>query len=139
LCQCHQCPCNYVTRRQQLQNPKSIDGCLIKVIFSGKKIMSRNNTRIFMFYICTTVLYEYMNSFRNDVYDLLVNKHVRIKIYQEFYHGIIYITNEGRHVRILNIKLYIYIKFHAIWIGEPELVVVQGRQRFLIINLVIDY
>ena len=53
-----------------------------------------------MFYICTTVLYEYMNSLRNDVYDLLVNKHVRIKIYQEIYHGIIYIDNEGHHARI---------------------------------------
>ena len=47
-----------------------------------------------MFYIWTTVLYEYMNSLRNDVYDLLVNKHVRIKIYRVFYHGIIYIDNE---------------------------------------------
>jgi len=65
-----------------------------------------------MFYICTKVLYEYMNSFRNDVInDLFVNRHVRIKIYQEFYHSIIYITNEGRHVRILNIKLYIYIVY----------------------------
>jgi hypothetical protein len=26
---------------------------------------------------------------------------VRIKIYREFYHGIIYITNEGRHVERL--------------------------------------
>ena len=59
-----------------------------------------SKTRIFMFYICTTVLYEYMNSLGNDVYDLLVNKHVRIKIYQEIYHGIIYIDNEGRHARI---------------------------------------
>ena len=60
------------------------------------------------------VLYEYIISFRNDIYDLIVNRHVRIKIYQEFYHDIIYITNEGRHVRILNIKLYISIKFHVI-------------------------
>ena len=27
--------------------------------------------------------------------------HVRIKIYREFYHGIIYIANEGHHVKIL--------------------------------------
>ena len=59
-------------------------------MFFGKKIMSRNNLRIFMF-VCTTVLYEYMNSFRNDVYDLFINTHVQIKINQEFYHGIIYI------------------------------------------------
>lgn len=55
--------------------------------------MSRNNSKIFMV-AYTTVLYEYMNSLRNDVYDLLVNKHVRIKIYRVFYHGIIYIDNE---------------------------------------------
>jgi hypothetical protein len=31
---------------------------------------------------------------------LFVNTHVRIKIYREFYHGIIHIANEGRYVRI---------------------------------------
>jgi len=41
-----------------------------------------------------------MNSPRNDVYNFTVNTHVRIKIYREFYHCIIYIANEGRHVRI---------------------------------------
>jgi hypothetical protein len=41
-----------------------------------------------------------MNLLRNDVYNLFVNMHVRIKIYWVFYHGIIYIVNEGRHVRI---------------------------------------
>jgi hypothetical protein len=41
-----------------------------------------------------------MNSLRNDVYDLFLNTHVRIKIYQGFYNGIIYIVNIGRHVRI---------------------------------------
>ena len=61
--------------------------------------MSRNNSRIFMF-VCTTVKYESMNLLRNDVYNLFVNTHVQIKIYREFYHGIIYIANEGRHVRI---------------------------------------
>ena len=39
--------------------------------------------------ICTSVLYEYMNLLRNDVYNLFVNTHMRIKIYQEFYHSII--------------------------------------------------
>jgi hypothetical protein len=28
--------------------------------------------------------------------------HVQIKIYREFYHGIIYIANEGCHVKITN-------------------------------------
>jgi len=29
--------------------------------------------------------------------------HVRIKIYLEFYHCIIYIANEGRHVRMCDL------------------------------------
>ena len=37
---------------------------------------------------------------RNDVYELLVNTHVQIKIYWEFYHVIIYIANGGHHDRI---------------------------------------
>ena len=47
-----------------------------------------------MFFIYTTVLYEYMHSFMNDVQNLFVNTHVRIKIYPDVYHGIIYIANE---------------------------------------------
>jgi hypothetical protein len=41
-----------------------------------------------------------MKSFRNDVINLFDNMHVQIKIYREFFHGIIYIANEGCHVRI---------------------------------------
>ena len=51
-------------------------------------------------FVCITVPYEFMNLLWNDVYNLFVNMHVRIKIYQEFYHGVIYIANEGHHVRI---------------------------------------
>ena len=69
--------------------------------------MSRNNSRIFMF-VCTTVLYEYMNLLRNDVYNLFVNMHVRIEIYLEFYRGIIYIAIEGRHA-----KNKIYLPIHG--------------------------
>ena len=69
--------------------------------FDSRRKNLHYNTRIFMFYIYTTVLYAYINSFRNDVYDLFCNTHVQIKIYREFYHCIIYIANnEGRHVRI---------------------------------------
>ena len=32
----------------------------------------------------------------NNLFD---NMHVQIKIYQEIYHGIIYIANEGRHIK----------------------------------------
>ena len=48
--------------------------------------------------VCTTALCEYMNLLRSGVYDLLVNTHVRIKIYREIYHGIIYKANEELHV-----------------------------------------
>jgi hypothetical protein len=52
-------------------------------------------------FICTIVMHEYMKSLRNDVNNLLDNKHVKIKIHWQFYHNIIYIANEGHHVRIL--------------------------------------
>jgi hypothetical protein len=80
----------------KLQKSKSIDGRL-KHFF--RKIYVKYNTGIFMF-VCTMVLYEYTNSLRNDVCNLFVYINVRIKIYQ-FYHGNIYIANEGRHVRII--------------------------------------
>ena len=56
---------------------------------------------IFMF-VCTTVLYEYMNSRRNNVCNLFANTHVWIKICHEIYHCIIYVVNEGSHVRIVS-------------------------------------
>ena len=59
---------------------KSIDSCL-KYLF--RKKYSKNNTGIFMF-VGTTVLYEYMNSLKNDVCNLLVNTHVRIKYIVSF-------------------------------------------------------
>ena len=68
------------------------------LVFS-ENIYVKNNTDIFMF-LCTTILYEYMTSLRNDVCNLFTNMHVRIKTYHEFYHYIIHIANEGRHVRI---------------------------------------
>jgi len=52
-------------------------------------------------FVCTTDLYELMNLLRNDVYNLFINTHVRIKIYCGFYHSIIHIASEGHHVRIL--------------------------------------
>ena len=62
-------------------------------------------------FVCITVLYEYMNLpnvLRNDVYNLFVNRHVRIKIYRKLYHDIIYIANEGRHVRIFYYFSYLF-------------------------------
>ena len=51
-------------------------------------------------FICTTVLYKYMKSHRNDVLNYSDNMHERIKRYREFYYCIIYITNEENHVGI---------------------------------------
>jgi hypothetical protein len=34
-------------------------------------------------FVCTTVLYEYIHSLRNDVCNLFVNTHVRIIMYEE--------------------------------------------------------
>ena len=56
-------------------------------------------------FVCTTVLYEYMNSLRKDVCNLFVNTHARIQIYREFYLSIIHIANEGRHVRMINNRI----------------------------------
>ena len=50
-------------------------------------------------FVCTIILYEYINLL-DDIYNLSANMHVRNKIYREFYHGIIYIDNEVRRVRI---------------------------------------
>jgi hypothetical protein len=39
-----------------------------------------------------------MKSLRNDLNNLFDNTHEQIEIYQEFYHSMIYIANEGHHV-----------------------------------------
>ena len=90
----------------KLQQSKSIDGCL-KYLFREKIEVKKNNMGIFMF-ACTMLLYEYMNSVRNDACNLFVNTHVLIKIHRDFYHCIIYRANEGHHVRINNIYTYIW-------------------------------
>jgi hypothetical protein len=51
--------------------------------------------------VCPTALYKYIKSHSNDVHNMSDNTHVQIKIYQEFYHSIIYIASEGHHVRIM--------------------------------------
>ena len=53
------------------------------------------------------VLCEYMKSLGNDVNNLSDNMYVRIKIYLEFYHSILLLANEGRHmhVRIIYLSL----------------------------------
>jgi hypothetical protein len=56
----------------------------------------------FLIFVCTVVLYEYMQSLGNDMHSLSHNTHVQINIYREFYHWIVYIANEfeGSHIII---------------------------------------
>ena len=67
-------------------------------------------------FVCSTVLYAYMKLLRNDVNNLFDNKHVRIKIYREFHHGISYIANKGCYVSIsyitYNSMLILHILLH---------------------------
>jgi hypothetical protein len=51
-------------------------------------------------FVRTTILYKYIKSLSNDFHNLSDNTHVRIKIYGEFYHGIVYIAHEGCNIRI---------------------------------------
>jgi len=88
----------------KLQKSKSIDGCLY-LFFSEKKICKET---IILMFVCNTVLYKYMKSLENDVNIVFDNKHERIKTYLEFYHAIIYIANEGCHVRICYICKQLY-------------------------------
>jgi hypothetical protein len=57
-------------------------------------------------FVCTTVLYKSMKSFRNAVHNFFHNTHVQSKIYLEFNHGIVHIANEGCHIRINSITPY---------------------------------
>ena len=69
-------------------------------IFFGNKLICKETKQAFFIFLCTMIIYEYMKSLRNDVINLFDNMHVQIKIYQEFFHGIIYIANKGCRVRI---------------------------------------
>lgn len=86
-------PVSYVIGRRQITKSK-VDRWLV---FYLQNYMKRNNLSSLML-VCTTVFYEYMKSLRNGVNNLFGNTHMRIKIYQKFYHNSIYIANEGCHV-----------------------------------------
>jgi hypothetical protein len=95
------------TGRQQLQKPKSIDGC------SEKTFMSRNNTRIFMFYgpwIHLGMMYMIYSSIRM----------CELKYIGSFI-TVLFISNEWRHVRILN-KISFKIEFYILcswkWVSD---------------------
>jgi len=55
-----------------------------------------------------------MKSLRNDVHKLFGNMQVRIKIYQDFYHGI-YIANQGRHIKMLDLPRSDKAKVKSKW------------------------
>jgi len=62
-----------------------------------------------LMFVCTMVLYKYPETNRNDVLNMSGDMHVRIKIYQEFYHCMIYIANEGRYVNKYRSFYYIIL------------------------------
>jgi hypothetical protein len=66
-------------------------------------------------FVCTTVLYEYMKSLRNDVNNLFDNTHVLLKIYPEFYHSIIYIANEGPTICMCEVKYISNLSQHYLY------------------------
>ena len=84
----------------KFQKSKSIDYIYIPApsIYSGKIYVKKQYEH---FYVCMHHGPVWMNTWIHlEICNLFVNTHVRIKIYREFYHWIIYIANEWRHVRI---------------------------------------
>jgi hypothetical protein len=73
------------------------------VIFSKKKFermkVWKHKANISLL-VRTTILCKYILSLSNDLHNLSDNTHVRIKIYREYFHSIVYRANEGRHIRI---------------------------------------
>jgi hypothetical protein len=67
------------------------------------------------------------SSYWNDVNNLFDYMHMLIKIYWEFYHYIIYISDEGRYVRIL-----LYIQYLVLSNWWP---IYSGLQRKPLISL----
>jgi hypothetical protein len=78
-------------------------------------------------FACTMVLYEYMKSLRNEVNNLFNNIHVRIQIYREFYHNIIY---KGHHARMRDIfytlEKYIHKIFHIYYFCNLHSFLING-------------
>jgi hypothetical protein len=66
---------------------------VFSIVCENKWLCKELKASIFMF-PCTTVLYKHMKLLRSDVHNLFGNSHVRIKIYQESYHNIVYIVDD---------------------------------------------
>ena len=70
--------------------------------------MSSNKTSMF---VCTTALYKYMNSLRNDVNDMFDKTHMRTKICCQLYHHtlyIIYLANTGQVVAVVAVVVIVW-------------------------------
>ena len=92
-------------------------------------------------FVWSTVLYEYMNLLRNNFCHVFINTHVRIKIYREVHHGIIYIANEGCQIRIRNTVLILFLLLfserniiitnwdHIIYVPNGTVDVYRGHQK----------
>ena len=60
------------------------------VFFPGKIIRKETKRELLCLHVPRSCIYEYMKSLKNEVNNLFDNTDVQIKIYQEFYHCIIY-------------------------------------------------
>ena len=74
---------NYITERRQITKI-NVDKWLSLVFFPEKIIYKETKQAFLCLYIhlCTTVLYEYMKSHRNEANNLFDNLQVRIGIYR---------------------------------------------------------
>ena len=84
----------------------------VSVVFFLEKNLCKETIQVF--YVCMhhSRVSSNSSSYWNNVNNLFHYMHMLIKIYWEFYHYIIYISDEGRHVRIL---LYIQYLVLSNW------------------------
>ena len=59
------------------------------------------------------VQYKLMKLLRNDVHKIFGNMTVQNKIYHDFYHGIVYMNNEGLHIIMYDKHLQANLKLEA--------------------------
>ena len=94
MCYVISVPCKLPHRKTLNFKSKSIYGCL-------KYLFGKNYRHFYVFIHHGSV---WIHEFTKE-WCLFVNTHVRIQIYREFYHRIIYIADEGRHVKIINNRI----------------------------------
>ena len=102
MCQCHQRSLD-ATSPDETNSSKtlSIDCCLNyfflwkKEEYLKKQSFSTEHLRHKLKFVCFMVLYKYMKSLRIYAHNLSSNTHVRSKIYLEYDHITVHITNQG--------------------------------------------